>query len=66
MQRITTALPRIVATAVLRRRWNIQSAAARTQARGERTEARAHRLAVRWRCVDDMLAIVTTEALSSR
>jgi hypothetical protein len=62
MKRITTAL----AAAALRSSWNIQNAAARTQSHGERMEAWAHRLAVRWGCVDEVITTVTNEALSPR
>jgi hypothetical protein len=77
MKRITTALThqsrseRNIATATasvrLRRdiklSWAIQSAGDRKQARRERLEAWAHRLAVRWGCVDDVLATITAETL---
>ncbi|MBR1189218.1 hypothetical protein [Bradyrhizobium sp. AUGA SZCCT0160] len=66
MKRITTAIACTIATAALRHSWAIQNAAARDQARGEHMEARVHRLATRWGCVDDMIATVTSEALYSR
>jgi len=66
MNRITTTIARTVATAALRRSWNIMSAAERTQAQLERMEAGAHRLAVHWGCVDDVMVTVTSEAVSSR
>jgi hypothetical protein len=66
MKSITTAIARTVATAALRRSWDIESSSARRQARGERMEAWAERLAVRWGCVDDVTATVTCEALRSR
>jgi hypothetical protein len=65
MKCITTAIIRSIAAAVLRRSWDIQRSAAYTQARGERMEAWAERLAVRWGCVDDVIATVTSEALGS-
>ncbi|TYO67575.1 hypothetical protein FXV83_05285 [Bradyrhizobium hipponense] len=66
MKRITTALThRLVATAI-KWSWAVQTAGERKQALGERMEAWAHRLAVRWGCVDDVLATITTETLRSR
>lgn len=66
MKSITTALThRLVATAI-KLSWTVQTAGERKQARGARWEAWAHRLAVRWGCVDDVLATITTETLRSR
>lgn len=66
MKCITTIITRTIATAVLRHSWAVQSAAERRQAQGERLEGWAHRVAVRWGCVDDMLHTVTVETLSNR
>ena len=62
MNRITTATHRI-AGAALRRSWAITSSAERLP-RGVTAEAWAHRGAVRWRCLDDVLATITSETLS--
>jgi hypothetical protein len=66
MKRITKAITTTIAAAVLRHSWAVQHAATRSQARGEHLELWAHRLAVRWDCVDDVVATVTGEALCSR
>jgi hypothetical protein len=66
MKRITTIIARTFAAACIRRSWNTMRAAERALARGERMEAWANRLAVRWSCVDDVIATVTSQALSSR
>jgi hypothetical protein len=61
----TTAITRHIATAAMRCSWAILSAAERLRAKAERMEDWAYRLA-RWGgCVDDMLATLTNEALSS-
>lgn len=66
MKRITTALThRVIATAI-RCIWAIQTAGARKQTLGERLEAWAARLSVRWGCDDDVLAAITTETTRSR
>lgn len=65
MKHITTAIARSIATAALRRSWAIMEAATHQQAKGERLEAWAGRLAARWRCEDDVIATVTSEALSN-
>lgn len=65
MNRITAATARIIATAALRLGWTILDVAINVQARGERLEAWAGRLAARWGCEDDVIATVTSEALSS-
>lgn len=65
MQRITTTLThRIIATAI-KCSWAIQTAGERTQALGQRMEAWVDRLTVRWGCVDDVLATITTETIRS-
>jgi len=65
MQRITTALThRIIATAI-KCSWAIQTAGESKQALGVRLEAWAERLAVRWGCADDVLAIITPETMRS-
>lgn len=64
MNRITTAIISRVATALVRRSWAIQDAAARRQARGERMEAWANRVAALWGAVDTVVATITAEALS--
>ncbi|UWU69143.1 hypothetical protein [Bradyrhizobium sp. NC92] len=63
MNRITTAASHRIVAAVIKTSWAVQTAGERKQALGERMEAWAHRLAVRWRCVDDVLATITAEAL---
>ncbi|MBR0819232.1 hypothetical protein [Bradyrhizobium liaoningense] len=65
MKQITTAASHRIVTAAVRFSWAVQAAGEREQALGERIEAWAHRLAVRWGCVDTVLATVTREALSS-
>ncbi|MCW2082711.1 hypothetical protein ABIE85_006627 [Bradyrhizobium diazoefficiens] len=64
MNRITTAASRRIVTAAIKLSWVVQTAGERKQALGERMEAWANRLAVRWRCVDTVLATITREALS--
>ncbi|MHC2401413.1 hypothetical protein ACVMGC_005957 [Bradyrhizobium barranii subsp. barranii] len=64
MNRITTAASHRIVTAAIKFSWAVQIAGERKQALGERMEAWAHRLAVRWGCVDTVLATVTREALS--
>jgi hypothetical protein len=64
MSRITTALTRYIATVALRCSWAILNTAERHRALGERMEAWAHGLAVRWGCVDDVLLTITNETLS--
>ncbi|WP_038975640.1 hypothetical protein [Bradyrhizobium japonicum] len=64
MNRITTAASHRIVTAAIKFSWAAQNAGERKQALGERVEAWAHRLAVRWGCVDTVLAKVTREALS--
>jgi hypothetical protein len=66
MNRITTAARRRIVTAAIKCSWAVQAAGERKQALGKRMEAWSHRLAVRWRCVDDVIATITDEALSSR
>lgn len=63
MNSITTAITSRIATALVRRSWAIQDAAARSQARGERMEAWANRVAARWGVVDTVVPTVTAEAL---
>jgi len=63
MQSITTAIIANIAAAAVRHSWAIQDAAARRQARGERMEAWANRLAARWGVVEPVLSTVTSEAL---
>lgn len=60
----TTAITRRIATAAVRYSWTILRTAERHRALGARMEARAHRLAVRWGCVDDVLATLDSETLS--
>lgn len=64
MNRITTAVRHRIVTAAIKCSWAVLAAGARKQAFGERMEAWANRLAVRWRCVDTVLATITREALS--
>lgn len=64
MNRITAAAIRRVATAAIKCSWAVQTAGERKRALGERMEAWAHRLAVRWGCVDTVLATITSDALS--
>jgi hypothetical protein len=64
MNCITTTITRRIVTAAIKGSWALQAAGARKQAFGERMEAWAHRLAVRWSCVDDVLATLTNETLS--
>ena len=63
MTRITTFIARTIATAALRHSGAVSK---RRQVQGERVEAWAHRIAVRWGCVDDMLHAVTVEPQSGR
>jgi hypothetical protein len=63
MNYITTALTCHIASAAIKCSWAILSAGERVRALGERVEGWAHRLAVRWGCVDDVLATITTEIL---
>lgn len=63
MNRVTTAIIATIAAAAVRQSWAIQDAAARRQARGERMEAWANRLAARWGVVEPVLSTVTSEAL---
>jgi hypothetical protein len=63
MKRIATAIIANIATTAVRQSWAMQDAAARCQARGERMEAWANRLAARWGVVEPVLTTVTTEAL---
>lgn len=53
-----------ITTAAIKFSWAVQIPGERKQALGERVEAWAHRSAVRWGCVDTVLATVTREALS--
>ncbi|MBW5435664.1 hypothetical protein FXB41_12980 [Bradyrhizobium canariense] len=64
MNRITTAASHRIVAAAIKCSWAVQAAGERKQALGERMETWAHRLAVRWGCVDTVLATVTSEALS--
>lgn len=64
MNRITTAASHRIVTAAIKCSWSVQTAGERKQALGERMEAWAHRLAVRWEVVDTVLATITNEALS--
>lgn len=66
MNCITTTLTCHIATTAIKCSWAILSAGERVRAFGERMEAWAHRLAVRWGCVDDVLANITTESPRSR
>ncbi|MCK1540702.1 hypothetical protein IVB12_01530 [Bradyrhizobium sp. 179] len=63
MNRITIAARHRIVTAAIQFSWAVQSAGQRKQALGDRMEAWAHRRAVRWGCVDDVLATITTETL---
>ena len=64
MTRTATAARHRIVVAAIKCSWAVQTAGKRKQALGERMEAWAHRLAVRWRCVDDVIATITSEALS--
>ncbi|MBR0844517.1 hypothetical protein JQ607_30315 [Bradyrhizobium liaoningense] len=64
MNRITTAAIHCIVTTAIKCSWAVQAAGERKQALGERMEAWAHRLAVRWGCVDTVLATVTSDILS--
>ncbi|MGH6708833.1 MAG: hypothetical protein ACREEK_07660 [Bradyrhizobium sp.] len=66
MTRIATFIARTIATAALRQSWAVLNHAERMHAQGERLEAWATHVAVRWGCVDDMLHAVTDDVLSSR
>jgi len=63
MKCITTAIIATIAAAAVRYSWAIQDAADRRQARGERVEAWANRLAARWGVIEPVLSTVTSEAL---
>jgi hypothetical protein len=65
MKRSTTAIAHRLATAAIRGSWAILGAAENLQAIGERMEGRAHHLAVRWDCVDEVMDTLTNEALGS-
>ena len=60
---ITTLTHRFIA-AVIKAAWAIHRSGARTQALGERVEAWADQMAVRYRCVDAVTATITAKALS--
>jgi hypothetical protein len=62
MNCITTAIKRQIATAAIRHSWTLLRAAEHHRALSERMEARAHRLAERWGCVDEALAALTEKA----
>lgn len=64
MKRITTAIARNLVTAALRGSWVIIRTAKRLQAHGQSLEGWSERLAIRWGCVDDALATLTSKALS--
>ncbi|MEY9232929.1 hypothetical protein ABIF68_001356 [Bradyrhizobium japonicum] len=64
MNRITTAASLHIVAGAIKFSWAVQTAGERKQALGARMEAWAHRLAVRWGCVDTVLATITSEALS--
>jgi hypothetical protein len=66
MNRITTALTHRIIVTAIKCSWAIQTAGERKQALGERLEAWAERLAVRWRCGDDVLATITTKTIHGR
>jgi hypothetical protein len=66
MNRITTAVTHRLVAAAIKLSWAVQTAGERKRALGERMETWAHRLAVRWGCVDDVLATIATETLRSR
>ena len=66
MKSITTTTARIIATTALRHSWSVLNVATRLQSRGERLEAWAHRVAVRWGCFDDVIDTVVSEARCSR
>ena len=66
MKQFSAVALRHILTALIKWSWAVQASGERKQARGERLEAWAHSLAVRWRCVDDVLATITSDALSSR
>ena len=63
MNCITTALTCHIAATAIKCSWAILSAGERVRALGECVGACAHRLAVRWGCVDDVLATIATEIL---
>lgn len=63
MNRIANATSHHIVAAATKCSWAIQTGGERKRAVGERMEACAHRLAVRWGCVDDVLAAITTEIL---
>ena len=64
MKHVTTAISHPGVTAAIKCSWAVQTSGERKQALGERMEAWAHRLAVRWGCVDDVITTITSEALS--
>ncbi|WP_426612434.1 hypothetical protein [Bradyrhizobium sp. McL0616] len=64
MNSITTTIISRIAATLIRRSWDIQSAAELSQARAERMEVWANDLAARWGVVDPVLTMVTREVLS--
>lgn len=66
MHHIIHIIARRIAVSAIRASWAIMDTAARRQALGERLEAWANRWAVRYGCVDDVIATVTSDALSAR
>lgn len=66
MKQVSAAACRHILTALIKWSWAVQASGERKQARGEHVDAWAHNLAVRWRCVDDVPATITSDALSSR